>query len=113
MVTIDQAGTDLRIRADAGVANDPHGQLGSSGHISIRHNRRGAVSGYGGKQDTGTVRIVNVQEKPAASNLIRAIIYIPLGADLIISNTKSLVVQGVEYLLGHALNYATPTHILE
>ena len=95
MVTKSPGHADIQIRSDGGVS-------------SIRRNRRG-VYGSGPDAATGnpndsTVTFVNTEEKPAASNIARGIIYTSIGADLVLSNTKSLVVHVVE----DVLNYAAP-----
>ncbi len=87
----------------------------ASGDISflrnMRRNIRGAVGASGeeqapqAEQNISTVKNVQIVAKPATSNLVRGAIYIPVGADLLVSNTKSIFVQGVEYVLNSVAPY--------
>jgi hypothetical protein len=99
MTTKDQTHADLRI-----VVND-NAMIDSQRHSAWLRNMRRSRAGSVG-QNPNTQYVVQIQTYPAASNLTRGLIYTPIGADLLLSNTKSLFVHGVEYVL----NYVAPSY---
>ena len=83
--------------AGIGIRQDGDGTAGASGSSQIRQENQSAAIA------------ANKQARPAASNLIRGIIYTPIGADLLLSNTKSLVVR----LVKDVFSYAAPHYYME
>jgi len=83
----------------------------------MRTNRRGAVGNFEGESDSSTetaqqanqnvvtVRNVQMVVQPTLWNNIKAGIYTPIGADLLILGTKSYFVRGVVYVLDSIAPY--------
>ncbi len=66
----------------------------------------GAHEGY---PEMSTVRNVQVQAKPAVTNIVRGLLYIPIGADLAFQNTKAYIVK----FIGDVVGYFAPDYLNE